>query len=267
VLGSDVNDLPRRPALRWQILRGLRRASRVVSVSEALRDETARIGVPRERIVVAHNGVDGEIFRIRDRDEARAALGLSGKGPLIGYVGNLAAEKGADVLVEAMGALARRGRAADLAVIGAGALEPALRARVAALGIEGRVRFLGRRVHDEVPRWISASDVLCLPSRREGCPNVVLEALASGRPVVASAVGGVPELLRTDNGILVPPERPDALADALCRALDRAWDAAALRGTVPSLSWDAVARIYRRLVEEVVLESSPRNGGTTWPSR
>ena len=85
----------------------------------------------------------------------------------------------------------------------------------------------------------------------------MLEALASGRPVVASAVGGVPELLRGDNGILVPPERPDALADALARALDRAWDPAALRATVPSLSWDAVARIYHRLVEEIVSESRP----------
>src|SRR6185437_7900373 len=186
-------------------------------------------------------------------------------GALVGYVGNLAAEKGADVLVEAMGALARRGRAADLAIIGAGALEPALRARVAALGIEGRVRFLGRRVHDEVPQWISAFDVLCLPSRREGCPNVVLEALASGRPVVASEVGGVPELLRGDNRILVPPDRPDALADALARALARTWSPDALRATVPSLSWDAVAQIYRRIVEEVVTESRPHQEGGAWP--
>ncbi len=264
VLGSDVNDLPARPALRWQIVHGLSRAARVVTVSEALREQTVRIGVPRERIVVAHNGVDGDVFAIRDRDEARAALDVPRGGALVGYVGNLAAEKGADVLVEAMGALARRGRAADLAIIGAGALEPALRARAAALGIEGRVRFLGRRVHDEVPRWISAFDVLCLPSRREGCPNVVLEALASGRPVVASEVGGVPELLRGDNGILVPPDRPDALADALARALDRAWDPSALRATVPSLSWDAVARVYHRLVEEVVTESRPRQEGGAW---
>jgi len=85
---------------------------------------------------------------------------------------------------------------------------------------------------------------------------VVLEALASGRPVVASGVGGVPELLRRDNGILVPPDRAADLAQALGRALDRTWDATALRATVPSLSWDAVARTYHRVVEDVVAEAS-----------
>jgi glycosyltransferase involved in cell wall biosynthesis len=261
VLGSDVNELPKVPALRWQIRAGLLRAARVVSVSEALGDEVARLGVPRERIVVAHNGVDGEVFALRDRGEARAALGIPPGRRLVGYVGNLAPEKGPDVLVEAMAALvklrAAREERTDLAIVGAGAVEPALRRRAGELGISARVRFLGRRVHDEVPQWISAFDVLCLPSRREGCPNVVLEALASGRPVVASSVGGVPELLRRDNGILVPPDRPDALAEALHRALDRSWDAGVLRATVPSLSWDAVARTYSRLVSEVARERHP----------
>jgi glycosyltransferase involved in cell wall biosynthesis len=73
---------------------------------------------------------------------------------------------------------------------------------------------------------------------------------------VASRVGGVPELLRDDNGILVPPDRPDALADALARALDRDWDAAALRATVPSLSWDAVARGYRDLLEAAITDGA-----------
>jgi glycosyltransferase involved in cell wall biosynthesis len=255
VLGSDVNELPKVPALRWQIRAGLRRAARVVSVSEALGDEVARLGVPRERIVVAHNGVDGEVFALRDRGEARAALGIPRDRALVGYVGNLVPEKGPDMLVEAMAALVKRRTApVGLAILGAGVVEPALRRRVGELGIADRVSFLGRRTHDEVPRWISALDVLCLPSRREGCPNVVLEALASGRPVVASSVGGVPELLCRDNGILVPPDRSDALADALHRALDRSWDAATLRATVPSLSWDAVARTYSRLVSEVIAE-------------
>jgi glycosyltransferase involved in cell wall biosynthesis len=176
--------------------------------------------------------------------------------PLVGYVGRLAREKGIDVLVEAMGALDRGAlQRADLAIVGAGPLEPALRRRATALGIGGRVLFAGHKGHDELPRWLSSFDVLCLPSRREGCPNVVLEALASGRPVVASSVGGVPELLRQDNGILVPPEQPIDLADALACALDRSWDPAALRASVPSLSWDAVARAYHGLIEAVVAES------------
>jgi glycosyltransferase involved in cell wall biosynthesis len=257
VLGSDLHDLARRFGLRFQIRRGLRRARRVVAVSEALARAVGELGVPRERIVVQHNGVDGEAFSPRDRRGARAALGLAPDGPLIGYVGRLAPEKGADVLVEALGVLARRGdRAPDVVVVGGGALEGRLRARAAALRLDRRIRFVGPKGHAELPLWLSALDALCLPSRREGCPNVVLEALACGRPVVASRVGGVPELLREENGVLVAPERPEALADGLARALERRWDAAALRATVPSLSWDAVARTYRDAIEAAVADAA-----------
>lgn len=251
VLGSDINELPRRRLLQPQIRLGLGRAQRVVAVSEALAAEVARLGVPASRIVVQHNGVDGEVFAPGDRAEARASLGLAPGRRVVGYVGRLSHEKGPDVLVEAMAELARRDPLADAAIVGAGPLEPALRARVGALGLGGRVRLVGHRLHDELPRWLRAFDVLCLPSRREGCPNVVLEALASGRPVVASGVGGVPELLRRENGLLVPPDRPAELAEALATAVARDWDAAALRATVPSLSWDAVGRRYRDVIEEV----------------
>jgi glycosyltransferase involved in cell wall biosynthesis len=256
VLGSDVNELPRRRLLRPQIRWGLRRARAVVSVSEALAEKVCQLGVPRERIVVQHNGVDGEVFSPGDRREARVALGLPADRRLVGYVGRLSQEKGPDVLVEAMGQLIGQDPLADAAVIGAGPLEPSLRARIDALGLAGRVRLVGHRGHDELPRWLRAFDVLCLPSRREGCPNVILEALASGRPVVASRVGGVPELLRQDNGLLVPPERPQELAAALAAALVRAWDPSALRGSVPGLSWDAVARTYREVIDGAVAGAS-----------
>lgn len=258
VLGSDLNELPRRRLLRPQIAWGLGRARRVIAVSRPLAERAVALGIPRERAVVCHNGVDGEVFALRDRREARAALGLDPARPLVGYVGNLAREKGPDVLLEAVPALLRRAGPVDVALIGAGGEEPALRARAAALGLGDRVRFLGRKVHDEVPTWIAAFDVLCLPSRREGCPNVVLEALATGRPVVAAAVGGVPDLLDRDNGLLVPPERPDALAEALAAALARPWDPAALRATVPSPSWDAVARTYRDVLEAAIAEGPER---------
>lgn len=253
VLGSDVNELPRLPLLRPQIRLGLRRAQRVVAVSEALAAEVARLGVPRERIVVQHNGVDGDVFVPGNQGAARRTLGLPLDRRIVGYVGRLSHEKGADVLIEAMRLLAGRAPTAEAAIVGAGPLEPALRARAAALGIGDRVRLVGHRGHDELPRWLRAFDVLCLPSRREGCPNVVLEALASGRPVVASEVGGVPELLTPHNGVLTAPDAPDELARGLESALVRSWDPQALRDSVPCLSWDTVARRYRDLVEAVAI--------------
>jgi glycosyltransferase involved in cell wall biosynthesis len=256
VLGSDVNELPRHRLVAPQLRAGLRRASRVVAVSAALGREVVRLGVDPGRVVVVHNGVDGDRFRPRDRAAARAALGLDPSRALVGYVGNLVPEKGPDVLVDAAALLRDRGAPVDVAMIGDGASRRAIEARIARHALRDRVRLLGRRLHDELPTWLAAIDALVLPSRREGCPNVVLEALASGRPVVASAVGGVPELLDADNGALVPAGDAAALADAVARAVARPWDPAALRATVPSLSWERVADAYERLIAEVLAEGS-----------
>jgi glycosyltransferase involved in cell wall biosynthesis len=239
VQGSDLNELPRNPALRKQIRTALGRAQRVVAVSRALGERAAELGVAPERIVVQHNGVDGERFCLRDRSQSRERLGLAPDRRWIACVGNFKEEKGVAVLVEAMGRLDRDADGdISLALVGSGPLESELRARAEALGVASRVHFIGRRPHAEVPDWISACDVLCLPSFREGCPNVVLEALASGRPVVASRVGGVPELLDRENGLMVAAGEPSELAEALREALSRTWSAERLRETVPFLSWE-----------------------------
>ncbi len=239
VLGSDVNEHARPPLLRRQIRWGLSQSERVIAVSRALRDRVLELGIAPERVIAQHNGVDGAQFVCRDKREARARLNLSPERPLVCYVGNFKPEKGVTVLVEAMGHLRQSGaREVELALVGDGELDATLRERVRALDLQTQVRFCGRRSHAEITDWISACDVLCLPSFREGCPNVVLEALASGRPVVASEVGGIPELLAADNGFLVPPGDPAALARGLQTALGRAWSPEALRATVECLSWD-----------------------------
>ena len=283
VLGSDINDIPRFPALRARLQRGLVRCQRVVAVSAALGERVVDLGVPREHVVVKHNGVDGKVFAIRDRAAARAALGLDPERPLILYVGHVVHEKGPDVIIEAMAKLRANdprggsgGRAApeaELILVGDGKLLEPLRAKVQGLGIASHVRFMGAKLPTEIPQWMNACDVLCLPSRREGCPNVILEALASGRPVVATRVGGVPELIDGTNGMLVPSEDPAALARALQESLERTWEPNALRATVRSLSWEDVALGYRDLLNEVVDEwnrkrpapanATPRDGART----
>ncbi|HZT41918.1 MAG TPA: glycosyltransferase family 4 protein [Chthonomonadaceae bacterium] len=260
VFGSDLNDLADRPALREEVRSKLQQAQRIIAVSAALRERTIELGIDPEKVVVQRNGVDGERFRLQDRQEVRARLGLPADRRLICTVGNVMHVKGQDVLIEAMGLL--RGNedpCADLALVGGGymgAVEVVekLQARVHELGLSERVRFLGRRPHEEVADWIGASDVYCLPSRNEGCPNVVLEALACGRPVVASNVGGVPELLNAGNGILVPAEDPAALADGLRQALNRSWDPEALRNSVECLSWDQVGQGYFHVLQAALQE-------------
>jgi glycosyltransferase involved in cell wall biosynthesis len=117
-------------------------------------------------------------------------------------------------------------------------LEKDLRAKIPDPAL---VDFVGRKEPAEVARWMAACDLLCLPSYSEGCPNVLLEALFCGRPVVASNVGGVPELVDSGCAILVPPRDPARLADALAQALTRPWDAAAIAAHY-GRSWDDVGR-------------------------
>ena len=262
VIGSDVNEAPSRPGMRSRVKGALESAHTVLALSRALRQRVEEIGIDPQRILVQYNGVDGERFRPGDKAEKRARVGYRGAGPLICYVGNLLPEKGPDVLLSGFQLLVERlpDRPVDLVVLGDGPMLPDLRRVVRAHGLESRVSLLGRRPNDEVADWVAAADVICLPSWREGCPNVVLEALAAGRPVVASSVGGVPELLNGDNGLLVPPGRPDLLGAALADAVSREWSPERLRSTVPYLSWRSFGARLHGVLETAVLEGAVRGG-------
>ena len=243
VLGSDINELARRPALQGQIRDALLQATTVIAVSAELRKRVAELGIPEDRIVVQRNGVDGHRFAVRDRQEARQQLGVSDSRALICFVGNLVPEKGPDILLESFGGAAVGAlKGVQLVFIGDGPMRPMLTARAAELGVADRVSFLGKLPPDDVALWLAAANAVCVPSRREGCPNVVLEGLASGRPIVASAVGGVPELLSDRNGMMVSVEDPVALGEALSRSLHMPWNPEELRASVPSLTWDDFGR-------------------------
>ncbi|MEO5740624.1 MAG: glycosyltransferase [Vicinamibacterales bacterium] len=246
VLGSDINELARHPRLRPQIREALVQSHLVVALTRPLRDRVVELGVSPDNVTVQHNGVDGAHFRLRDRDEARRHLNIQPATPLICYVGNLVQEKGPDVVLKAVGMLKTPAR---LVFVGDGNLKNQLQADSTRLGIADRVTFVGRQPLEQIPLWMAAADVLCLPSRREGCPNVVLEALACGTPVVASCVGGVPELLSERNGLMVQPDDPVGLASALDVALGRTWDSKDLRDSVGALSWDAFADVFKNAIQ------------------
>ncbi len=213
VHGSDLNVIARLPSVRAHLRALLPRADRLVAVSRALADALAELGVPRARIAVVENGVDASLFHPRDRAEARAQVGLPAAGRVAVYVGRLVRDKGLFELVDAMASLP-----ADVALVlvGDGAARAELEERARPLG--ARVRFAGARPLDEVPRWLAAADLFVLPSWNEGTPNVILEALACGRRVVATAVGGIPDVVGSPAlGELVPPKDAAALAAAIAR--------------------------------------------------
>ena len=251
VLGSDINVVAENPRLRPRIVAALQQASSILAVSQALGEKICAMGDFADKVVVRHNAVNGGLFYPREQASLRAALGLPLDKKLICYAGNFRAVKGTDILIEAMGMLKDR-EDIHLALVGSGPLEENAHSRLKELGMEDRVMFCGRQPHEKIAEYMAACDIFCLPSRMEGCPNVVLEALASGRPVVATKVGGVPELINKTNGLVAEPENPTALAEALRQAADRLWDPQALRNTVEFLSWDTVGLFLHELIGEGV---------------
>lgn len=240
--GSDINVVARMPAARARVEKTLAHADRIVAVSRPLADQAAELGASRERIDVVRNGVDTGLFRPRDRQQARDTLGLPRGKPMALYLGRVEREKGALDLIDAWGRSGASPDEAMLAVVGDGAALDACKRLADQHGLA--VHFAGARPHEEVADWLAACDVLTLPSWNEGTPNAVLEAVASGRRVVATRVGGIPDVIDSDVlGTLVPARDTTALASALRRALSRSYDPAAVAATANIPDWDHSARM------------------------
>jgi glycosyltransferase involved in cell wall biosynthesis len=225
-IGSDLNVIP--PLCGGLSRRVLREADFTITVSGDLLKTARRLGAPVDRSQAVLNGCDTGIFHPRDRAAARAALKLANEDEVIVYVGRLDMAKGLGELVAAVSTLAKKRPQVCCYLVGDGPARGALVESIAAAGAGDHVKLMPSCATDGVARWMAAADLITLPSYREGCPNVVIEALASGRPVVASDVGGIPELMNSDDGRLVPARDAVALELALDEVLERRWDADAL---------------------------------------
>lgn len=264
--GSEVDHARhrfRRLGLRW----ALRRAARVIAVSEKLRNFAIEMGAAPETAVTIPNGVDTAIFHGRDREECRRRLGIAPGRRVILSAGHLIELKGHHHIVRAVKKLAERGIDAELRIAGgagaAAAYEGEIRAAVLGAGLQDRVHFLGQVAPPALAEWMAAADVFCLASRREGWPNVVHEALSCGTPVVATAVGAIPQMIpRAEYGIVVPPENVTELDAALEQALGTAWDRDAIAAWGGARSWEQVAREVLAEMEAVRKE---RRAGQIFP--
>jgi glycosyltransferase involved in cell wall biosynthesis len=244
--GSDINIVAKLPGPRRLSAWALPQAARIVAVSRALADEVAQLGVPREKIAIVMNGVDASLFHPRDRTAARRELGLAEDGPLALYVGNLKAEKGVLDLAAAWSEI--DAPSARLAIVGGGPAKGDLERAVSSMS---NVQVVGPQPLNLIPTWMAACDVLVLPSHAEGTPNVVLEALACGRRVVATSVGGIPDLITSDVlGTLVPPHAPKPLAVALGHALSTRYDPDEVAQLGARGGWDASAVALHEVLAE-----------------
>jgi glycosyltransferase involved in cell wall biosynthesis len=214
VHGSDVNSYPHRNrATCWATKWALRNVGGLITVSRALEGGVFSL-IGCRQIEVVHNGADYKKFKPKPREEARARLNLPIDKKIILFVGGLVPVKGVEFLLAAISRLGRPD--AVLYLVGDGELKAALISMADRLGVLNICRFVGRRPYDEISSWLSAADCLVLPSLSEGFPTILPEAMLCRVPIVATEVGGIPEIIsHGHNGLLVEPKNITMLAEAI----------------------------------------------------
>ena len=234
--GTDVHTYPRDRAIRRKILWAANVASAVITVSDGLREILLGLGVPGEKVITLENGVDAEFFSPVPRLAVRKKLGLDGRTVIC--VGNLRALKGNDIVIEAVASM----RDTSLVVIGNGEEEQNLKQLAARLA-PGKVTFVPAMEQAALRDYYSAADALVLASDREGMPNVVLEAMACGTPVVATDLPSVKRIASQGPGCVVFRERTsNGVRQALERLFEGYPNRESTRRQAAAFDWSATSK-------------------------
>lgn len=258
--GSDVHRYLAMPMRRRAILSMASRVGGIVVRSRDLGSRLVKEGVPASLVSPIYNGVDTDCFTPGPRTDARARLGLPIDKRLALFVGNFLPVKGIDLLIRSIAAIKDQGTEIHLALVGSGPLEERLRELAHRLGISGQLHWRGRMPPPDVAWHMRAADAVCLSSHNEGLPNVVLEALACGRPFVSTDVGGIHEVLRGENSphALVAGREVCDYASALAALLQRPADEEAIAGFGRTFSWTNCARQHLQIMQRMVSSPTPK---------
>lgn len=246
-LGTDVSLIPNWAPSRRMILKAVERSAATTGVCRALTDRLAALGADPSKLHVVEHGVDLALFRPpADRAALRGELGLA--GPTVLSVGHLIDRKGHDFAIRAVAGL----RGVTLMIAGDGPREGALRALADRLGVADRVRFLGHVDQARLPTLYGAADATALCSDREGIANVLLESIACGTPLVATAIWGSPDVVKVpEAGVLV--ERTDeSIRSGIARVLAAPPNRTATRVYAERYDWNETGRQHRALLERAV---------------
>lgn len=245
--GTDINLIPQFARPRKLIMQAAEQAGAIITVCQALKDELVGLGAPETKITVLRNGVDLDQFQVLDRDALREKWQL--RSFVLASVGLLIERKGHHLVMDALARIPD----ALLLIAGSGPDREKLEARAQALGVSQRVRFLGALKPTELREVYNCADALVLASSREGWANVLLEAMACGTPVIATAVWGTPEVVATpEAGILVERRNGASLADAIMRLRIDLPDRTATRRYAEKFDWEPTTEgqiaIFRSLL-------------------
>lgn len=245
--GSDAHQYLKNPTRRRIIVESMSVASAVVTRSNELARLLREAGVQDRKLRTIYNGIDLDLFHPIEQSVAREALNLSIHDKIILYVGNFHPVKNPRLLADAYSSLCRESPDTRhrLVMIGDGPERKSVIQTFIGTGLEQSTRFPGRLPAETVARYMQAADVLSVPSDNEGVPNVILEAFASGLPVVATEVGGIPEILNQDFlGNLTPPGNREELSAALRNEVNRPGDCKLIRNHATRFSWTETAESY-----------------------
>jgi len=237
VEGSDINCMTKSFIKRKQIMWALKSASHVFCVSKALQEKVRALGVSQSKCSVAYNGVNDRIFYPVEKAVAMSNLKYPKGRMFILFVGNLIKTKGCAELIEAFAFLSSERKNLDLYFLGDGSYRDYLERLTRKKGLTDRVYFIGSKNYKDVSAWMNAASLVCLPSYSEGLPNVLLESMSCATPVVASAVGGVPEIINCNNGILLKSLSICNLVIAINECLDKEWNEKQMLNEAKKYSW------------------------------
>jgi glycosyltransferase involved in cell wall biosynthesis len=234
----------------------------VIANSEAVRqDAVHQEGLPIDKITVIHNGLEASRFDIPPNDELRRFLNFQKGAPVVGVIANFIYYKGHQFFLDAWASVVEKFPEAVVLLVGDGPLRQEFEGKVDAMGLKESVRFLGTR--QDVPELLAIMNVVVHPSLEEGFSNTILEAMAAGKPVLATDMGGNPEaVVQGETGLLVPPRDSRALADAIIWMLDHPDEAARFgeagrHRVAEHFEISRMVRQYEELYENLVAERCP----------
>jgi len=250
--GHDVNYLVNYPVRIKQVVYSLNKADKVFAVSNALRLQAGTLGIRLDKIITASNGVDCDIFFPQEKDELKTKYNIARRKKIILSVGYLVPRKGFNLIIDAISLLRKNYGKRDISLIiiggrgGESYIKPQLESQIKKLRLENNVMFVDQMSNEELAGWYNVADVFCLASSHEGWPNVILESIACGVPVVAAKVWGIPEIIGNDRNLGILVDRTaKSIAMALNEALDKKWDKNYLRKFAESKSWDKTAKLLQ----------------------
>ncbi|MCQ1535236.1 glycosyltransferase family 4 protein [Methanosarcina sp. KYL-1] len=250
--GYDIYNLPFKDE-EWKerIEYVLNSADHIITVSKSNLECIRKLTV-KTPVTVLPNGYRDDLFYPEDQKKCRNALNIPHGKKIILTVGSLLEIKGHKYLIEAMGEVVKRRNDVQCYIVGGGVLEKKLKKQIVSRGLQDYVKVVGSRPHDEIPIWLNACDVFVLPSLNEGNPTVMFECLGCGKPFVGTKVGGVPEIITSDDyGLLCETGRTKELEENILLALNKEWDNIKIKEYSEQFTWDVIARKIANIYSEV----------------